>query len=102
MKTVVIKPVITEKSMNDATKGVFTFIVAQSANKDNVKVAVEDMYGVHVVKVATNTVKGMRTRFTKLGKNVRDMSYKKARVTLKKGEKIDLFEEVLQEATKGK
>lgn len=93
---VIVKPVITEKSMTDANKGVYTFVVNKKANKDNIKVAIESLFNVHVTGVKTNTVKGTKTRFTRLGKNVSDESYKKARVTLKKGEKIQVFEEVTE------
>lgn len=100
MKKVIIKPVITEKSMNDAAKGVYTFVVDTAATKDTIKIAVEAMYSVHVIRVATHTIKGTKTRFTRLGKNVSNLAYKKARVVLRNGEKIGIFEEILTEATK--
>lgn len=90
--TIIIRPIITEKSMKDAEKSVFSFVVARSATKHDVKAAVEKHFGVHVVKVATNTLKGgaIRTGMKRIA--VKNQPIKKAFVQLKKGEKISLFE----------
>jgi ribosomal protein L23 len=52
------------------------------------------MFDVKVIEVATNIVKGSKLRFTKKGRNLQDLTYKKARVQLAKDQKIDIFEEV--------
>lgn len=83
---------ITEQSMKDAGVGKFTFVVDKAANKYDIKRAVESLFNVNVTKVYTNTVKGSRVRMTKLGRQKSDLTYKKARVTLKEGQKIDVFE----------
>lgn len=93
-QNVIIKPIITEKSMMDAGKGVYTFAVSKKATKDTIKLSVENLFQVNVITVTTHIIKGTKTRFTRLGKNTSDESYKKARITLKKGEKIGVFEEV--------
>ncbi|HRN96807.1 MAG TPA: 50S ribosomal protein L23 [Candidatus Levybacteria bacterium] len=91
---VIKKPIISEKSFAEAGRGRYSFIVATNANKTAIKLAVEEMFGVTVVGVATNIVKGSKMRFTKKGRNLQDLTYKKARVQLAKDQKIDIFEEV--------
>ena len=87
------KPVVTEKSIGLAnTQNVYTFEVASIANKQQVKQAIEELYGVTVVRVNTTTrnasVKktGKRRLYKKIGR------VKKAMVELKKGDSIDLFD----------
>jgi large subunit ribosomal protein L23 len=91
---VIKRPIISEKSFAEAAKGRYSFVVEKSANKTDVKLAVEKMFGVKVISVATNIVKGSKMRFTKKGKNLQDLTYKKARVQLAKDQKLDIFEEV--------
>ena len=55
---VIIKPVISEKSMDDAHNKKYTFKVAVDANKNQVKLAVEEIFGVEVAKVNSMNVKG--------------------------------------------
>ena len=65
MKTpydVIIKPVITERSMDDAANKKYTFKVATDANKTQVKHAVEEIFGVDVQQVNIMTVKGKLKR----------------------------------------
>lgn len=90
---VIIKPIFTENSIKDAALGKFTFLVKNNANKNQVKNAIEEMYKVNVISVATNITKGSKIRLTRKGRTVRDFENKKARVTLKKGQKIEIFEE---------
>lgn len=86
-----IEPIITEKSMSNAEKGVYTFRVEEKLDKFAIKHLVEQTFGVHVVSVRTMIQKGEKKRgFSKYSKQV--PGYKKAIVTLKKEEKIDLFE----------
>ena len=97
MKTIsdiIKKPIISEKSFAEAARGRYTFVVDQFANKTEIGLAVEKMFKVKVVGVATNIVKGSRVRMTKKGRNEQNMTYKKARVQLAKDQKIDIFEEV--------
>lgn len=90
--TVIIKPIITEKSMQDAEKGKFTFAVLKNANKNVIKLAVEKIFEVHVVAVATSIIKGRSHRTGNKKIEVKQSPWKKATVTLKKGEKIGLFD----------
>ncbi len=83
MKTpydVILKPVITEKSMAVAEQGKYTFIVAPEANKDEIKDAAEKLFGVKVtgVNIANFDGKVKRQR----GKAGKTAAYKKAVVTI--------------------
>ena len=83
MKTpydVILKPVITEKSMTVAEQGKYTFIVAPEANKDEIKDAAEKLFGVKVtgVNIANFDGKVKRQR----GKAGKTAAYKKAVVTI--------------------
>lgn len=88
----IIKPVITEKSMEDAKSGKFTFVVAKAANKENIKKNVEKAFSVNVVSVRTAIIKG---RSKRTGKKMIEKLlpfWKKATVQLKKDQKIALFD----------
>ncbi len=92
MRQVIIRPIITEKSMKNAKSQTFNFVVAGSATKKDVKLAVEKLFSVNVVRVATNILKGgsMRTGAKRI--EIAKQPTKKAFVTLKEGQKIDAFE----------
>ena len=72
------------------------FIVARSANKIEIKKAVEDMYGVKVTRVNTLNYDGKKkSRYTKAGLIVgRTNAYKKAIVTLAQGDTIDFYSNI--------
>ena len=87
-----IKPVITEKSMNEAKEGNYTFFVAPALNKFEIKKIIEDLYKVSVVKVRTvNKPRMVKKTYTGRYKVI--PAVKKAVVTLNAKDKIDLFEE---------
>ena len=94
---VLIKPVLTEKVNNQQEKlRRYAFKVSKKANKLEIKKAVEDMYGVSVDDVNTVVVPGKnKTRFTKAGyiKGTKP-GYKKAYVTVAKGDSIDLYSNI--------
>lgn len=85
---IIIAPVITEKSMAERNANVYTFKVAKSATKDEIKEAVEKAFGVEVVKVNTLNTKSKKRRVGKYPG--RTKTYKKAFVTLKDGSSIEL------------
>lgn len=89
-------PLVTEKVSSLNEKGKYGFIVDINANKVEIKNAVEKMYGVNVSKVNTLSVMGkLKVRFTKAGTlSGRKPNYKKAIVTLAKGEVIDFYSNV--------
>lgn len=88
---VIIKPVISEKSMDDAADKKYTFKVAVDATKPEIKSAVEEVFGVTVVRVNVSNYDG---KLKRQGKYVgRTPSYKKATVTLSESSKtIEFFE----------
>ncbi len=88
---VLIRPVITEKSIKDSEKDRFTFAVLQQASKNQIKEVIEKQFGVHVLDIATTIQKGKTKRTGKRFVTVAIPAFKKAIVTVKKGEKIDLF-----------
>jgi len=87
-KTVIVKPVLTEKSLNN--KNVYAFIVDRVATKPQIKVAIEELYKVTVGAVNVLVSKGKVKLVGKKRVKKTATSTKKAYVTLKKG-KIDDF-----------
>lgn len=86
---IIIKPVVTEASMDALRHGKYTFRVMKTANKHEIKDAVEEIFGVKVDKVNTIHVPGKTRR---MGRNEGTTpSWKKAIVTLAKGSKTIPF-----------
>ena len=88
---VIIKPVVTENSMDDAQNKKYTFKVAVDANKTEIKNAVEEIFDVEVKKVNVMNVKG---KVKRLGRTQgMTAKSKKAIVTLTEGSKeIEFFQ----------
>lgn len=86
-----IKPILTEKGLNDAKKGKYGFYVDPKLSKFQIKKVLSDLFGVHVTSIKTANVKGLIKRDYK-GMYRRVSGKKKAIVTLKAKETIDLFE----------
>ena len=86
------RPLITEKNSILQAQGKYAFKVAEEANKEQIKQAVEKAFKVTVTGVNVMTVPGKRRRMR--GREVMSPSWKKALVTLKPGDKIELFEGV--------
>jgi large subunit ribosomal protein L23 len=86
------RPLVTEKAMKLGTQRQYVFVIDPRANKIEVKKAVEDMFEVDVLSVRTLRVKGkVKSRFTKKGlMRGKTPGKKKAIVTLKEGQTIDL------------
>ncbi len=94
---IILKPIMTEKSYAGIPNKVYTFKVAKSANKIEIKKAVEKLFEVQVARVNTVSVKGkQKVRRTKNGPQVGSTSdYKKAIVFLKPESKaIAFFESI--------
>ena len=84
----ILFPVVTEKSTNLSELNKITFKVPDGANKKNLKKNIEKIFKVNVTKI--NIInKQNRTKLTR-GKKVKVSGYKKAIITLKKGQSIDL------------
>lgn len=92
MYSVVIRPLITEKSIQDAKKGKFTFVVVKQADKRAITKEVSERFKVDVIGISTVTVKGRTQRTGKRRIEKVLTAWKKAIVTVKEGQKIDLFE----------
>ncbi len=91
--TLLQQPVITEKSLRHAGKNIYTFLVDRRARKSQIKTAVETTFNVKVVKVTTSLRKSSSKRTGRRRLPQASASPQKiARVWLKPGETIDLFE----------
>ena len=84
----IISPLVTEKSTNLSAQNKIIFKVHPGANKKNLKKNIEKIFKVNVTKI--NIInKQNRTKVTR-GRKVKVSGYKKAIITLKKGQSIDL------------
>ena len=86
------RPLITEKGTALQAQGKYTFQIATEANKHQVKQAVEKAFNVKVLAVNVMRVPGKNRRVGR--REVLTPSWKRAIVTLKPGDKIELFESV--------
>jgi large subunit ribosomal protein L23 len=84
----ILSPLVTEKTTNLSEQNKVVFKVPASANKKNLKTNIEKIFKVNVTKI--NIInKQSRTKLTR-GKKVKVSGFKKAIITLKKGQSIDL------------
>ncbi len=87
-----MKPVFTEKSLAEAKQGKYTFRVSATMTKNEIAAKIAQIFGVKVTAVRTTKTgpeKGRNAR----GKRFSNLAVKKAIVSLKSGDKIDVFEE---------
>lgn len=95
---IIIKPIVTEKQtmITEKISNRVGFRVSPDANKYQIKAAIEELYGVTVVKVNTMNYDGKRkSRYTKSGVVTgKEPAFKKAIVTLKEGDSIDFFSNI--------
>ncbi len=88
-RQIVIEPIVSEKSYALLDQGVYTFRVANDANKIQIRQAVQELFKVKVLSVNTINVRG-KLRRQRTAAEGRTPSWKKAIVTLKEGDKISL------------
>lgn len=97
MRNVLVRPLITEK-MNDLTESKlkYGFVVNLNSNKIEIAKAIKNKFNVDVVAINTIKYKGKtKSQFTRKGRfEGKTPNFKKAIVTLKKGQTIDMFGEV--------
>jgi large subunit ribosomal protein L23 len=97
MHNILIKPLITEKMTNISASqpGKYGFIVEPKSNKLQIAKAIEQKYNVHVAEVKTINHPGKtKTQFRKSGRfSGKTPKFKKAIITLREGETIELFEQ---------
>ena len=84
----IVSPLITEKSTNLSSLNKIVFKVIDSANKKNLKKNVEKIFKVNVTKI--NIINKKTLIKSTRGKKVKKKGFKKAIITLKKGQNIDL------------
>ncbi len=84
----ILSPLVTEKSTNLSEQSKVIFKVPASANKKNLKTNIEKIFKVNVTKINIINKKN-RTKITR-GRKVKVSGFKKAIITLKKGQSIDL------------
>lgn len=89
---VILGPIISEKSMNEASNGRYTFRVLQKAGKKDIKRAVEEKFKVNVLKISTITIKGRSAKAGVRRIETLQAPIKKAIVTVKQGQKISIFD----------
>ena len=95
MHDIIIKPIVSEKSMDQLADRKYTFKVALNANKIEIAKAVEAIFGVKVEKVTTSRVRGKMKRMG--AHQGRRASYKKAMIKLTEDSKtIEFFEGMAQ------
>ena len=84
----IVSPAITEKATSLSEFNKVVFKVHKGANKNSIKKSIEKIFKVNVIKINTINLKG-KTKIVR-NKKSRKPGYKKAIVTLKKGQSIDL------------
>lgn len=87
-ETYIIKPRVTEKAIVSTDKNKYVFVVSKNANKDNLAQEVKKTYNVTPVQI--NIVNTSARTVLRRGKPGRISAFKKAIVTLKKGDKIEI------------
>ena len=93
MTGIIYRPIVTEKITNMQEKGLYAFEVDPNANKIDIARAVEKRFNVTVTNVRTMNYEGkMKTQMTRKGRfQGKTSHFKKALITLKAGDKIELF-----------
>ena len=84
----ILSPFVTEKSTNLSDQNKIVFKVPSSANKNNLKKNIEKIFKVNVTKI--NIINKQNRKKLTRGRKVKVSGYKKAIITLKKGQSIDL------------
>jgi large subunit ribosomal protein L23 len=90
--SILIRPVVSEKTYASMEAGTYVFVVDPRATKVDVRNAVEQAFNVKVVNVNTLIRKGKNTRNRRTGVRGKKPDTKRAIVTLKSGDTINLFE----------
>ena len=89
-RDIIVRPLISERSMLDIEQRKYTFVVDRRANKFQIRQAIEELFGVKVEKVNTMRMLGKMRRMGAF--QGRRPNWKKAIVKLAPGQEIDVFE----------
>ena len=90
-RSVIIKPVVSEKSYAAYDDNVYTFVVAEDANKVEIRQAIEEIFNVKVTRVNTLNRAGKRKRNRRSGNWGQRAGQKRAIVSLAEGDTIEIF-----------
>ena len=90
-RDIIIRPIVSEKSYASFDENVYTFEVAPSANKIQIKHAIEEIFGVKVTNVNTLTRRGKRKQNRRTGTWGQRSNQKRAIVSLAEGDRIEIF-----------
>ena len=86
---IIIRPIVSERSYSAMEENKYTFEVHKNANKHQIKDAVEEIFGVKVVRVNTMSVKPKTQRVRYVAGKTR--SWKKAIITVAEGDSLEIF-----------
>jgi len=89
---ILLKPLVTEKAADLGEENKYVFVVAKDANKIEIAKAMQSIYGVKPVKVNVVSMQGKKVRYGRVTGRTKD--WKKAVITLKQNEKIEVYEGV--------
>jgi large subunit ribosomal protein L23 len=90
-RDIIIRPVVSEKSYAAFDENIYTFVVANDANKIEIRHAIEQIFGVRVTNVNTLNRAGKRKRNRRSGTYGTRPSTKRAVVSLAEGDRIEIF-----------
>lgn len=93
LNQVIVRPLITEKTLNHPDKTQYGFIVHEDANKNQITQAVQTLFGVTVISVRVNHLKSTSIRTGRRRLPGKSATIKKAWVNLKKGQTISYEEQ---------
>lgn len=92
MNQIIIRPIITEKSLSETSQGRYAFEVHLKANKPQIAESLKNSFKVDPVSVQTMIIKGKRRRVGRTRGTIKLANWKKAIVQLKENQKIEMFE----------
>ena len=90
-RDIILRPIVSEKSYASFDENVYTFEVASTANKIQIKHAVEEIFGVRVTNVNTLNRRGKRKQNRRTGTWGQRTNQKRAIVSLAEGDRIEIF-----------
>lgn len=95
LSNVIEKPIITEKGVKLTEMDRYAFVVNKKASKGAIAIAVKEMFDVDAIDVRTMIMPGKKRRIRGTQKFIKTKSFKKAIVTVKEGQKIELFSSLI-------
>lgn len=90
LSNIVVRPIVTEKSMALEPYGKYVFRVTMTSTKGAISSEISRIFGVDIVEITTMVMPGKKKRIPKTRRFTKTQKWKKAIVKLKEGQKIDL------------